>query len=163
MGILASLVKIRNSGNMGSAFPLDDPHQKLMGAVLPGPAPMSPSRPWPLCRVPTHTLVHVSVQATISLSDPGKRPEGEKRSVSPGLEAHLGRGQELRAGKSSRCSLRGGAGAGVKDGGSPGSGTRTAQAKAGRSETALRASQSCWLGTARCAGAPDAGLSPSCF
>lgn len=34
MGVLASLVKIRNSGKTGSAFPLGDPQLELIGAVL---------------------------------------------------------------------------------------------------------------------------------
>lgn len=34
MGVLASLVKIRNSGKTGSAFPLGDPQLELIGAAL---------------------------------------------------------------------------------------------------------------------------------
>ena len=43
MGVLASLLKIRNSGKTGSTFPLGDPQLELVRAVLASEAWWRPS------------------------------------------------------------------------------------------------------------------------
>ena len=63
------------------------------------------------CNSPTHSHIHISfhVAESMYIFNPWKEPQGEKRSVLPGLRERLGRGGELRAGpgKISVCSPRG--------------------------------------------------------
>ena len=127
MGVLASLLKIRNSGKTGSTFPLGDPQLELVRAVLASEAWWRPSLmgtwyPWlPISSQsaafvnlaiapPTHasTFPSTSVEA-FTFSTLGRSQRERRGQFYLGLGKRLGRGGELRAepGKINMYSPRG--------------------------------------------------------